>query len=72
MKEKIYVCTFAIASYMMSDLEKMSDSEKYDLASMAKMLEDNDADVVTLQEFQDLCNADYFNLNTSWVFFVEV
>lgn len=72
MKEKIYVCTFAIASYMMSDLEKMSDREKYDLAGMAKMLEDCDADLLTLQEFQDHLNDDSMNLNGYWVFFVEV
>lgn len=71
MKKKIYVCLFSADSYNFEYLAKMSYEEKYNLASMHRMMEDSCADVVSLEEFQDLWNGDSVDSYNTFIFFVE-
>lgn len=72
MKEKIMVCSFSVDSYFMKELSEMSGKEKYELASMHKMMGDTCADVVTLEEFEFLLNGDFADVENNWYFFVEI
>ena len=47
----------------------MTSAERYELATMGKMLEDYDVDVCTLKEFETLFNTDSFDTENSYIFF---
>ena len=59
--------------YNLEELQKMTDFERYNLASTAKSTGSDDTEVLTLAEFQKLFNdGDIFTIDTYIFFYLEV
>ena len=65
----IKVLIFCSDWYNLEELQKMTDFERYDLASTAKSTGSDDTEVLTLAEFQKLYNNDTINTIDSFIFF---
>ena len=65
----IKVLIFDSDWYNLEELQKMTDFERYDLASTAKSTGSDDTEVLTLAEFQKLYNNDTINTIDSFIFF---
>lgn len=67
----IKVLAFDTQVHNLSELEKMSDKQKLDLAEMCMMLGDDDVGVATLEEFQKYFNDGDVSPEWQYIFFVE-
>ena len=67
--ENIKVLIFCSDWYNLEELQKMTDFERYNLASTAKSTGSDDTEVLTLAEFQKLFNdGDIFTIDTYFSF----
>lgn len=68
--------TFAVCfdayTYNREELAKMSDKEKYDLASAASTVGYDEAQILELGELSGLINDDMIDFVNTWVYFVKV
>ena len=67
-----YVLLFSVYSYSRNDLEKMTASELYELASAASTVGYDEAAVLSPDEFSQRANDDEINLNNVWVYAVTI
>ena len=67
-----YVLLFSVYSYSRNDLEKMTASELYELASAASTVGYDEAAVLPADEFSQRANDDEINLNNVWVYAVTI
>ena len=65
----IKVLIFGSDWYNLEELQKMTDFERYDLASTAKSTGSDDTEVLTLAEFQKLFNDGVIFTVNSYIFF---
>jgi len=73
MKEKkTYALTFSVDSYEREELDKMSQQELYDLASVASTVGYDEADVMTLDVFSYKVNEEQISLDNCWLYFVTL
>ena len=63
---------FSADQYKRSELDKMSDKEKYELAHFASNFGYDEACVATLSELQELINNRTISFDSTWVYFVEL
>ena len=69
---KTYAVCFDAYTYKRDELSKMSDKEKYDLASTASTIGYDEAQVLELDELSRLINDDSIDVFNTWVYFVNV
>ena len=69
---KTYALLFSIYVYERADLEKMSAQEKYELACVAAAFGYEEADVLTLDAFEEKVNNERITLDSCWLYFVTV
>ena len=69
---KTYAVCFDAYTYKRDELSKLSDKEKYDLASVASTVGYDEAQVLELGELSELINDDSIDFVNSWVYFVNV
>ena len=67
---KTYALCFSVYTYNRAELSKMSDEEKYELASAASTAGYDEASVLTLDELSEMINDDAINFVNLWVYFV--
>lgn len=67
--KNIKVLIFDCYNYSLDELQKMTDFERYDLASTAKSTGSDDTDILGLSEFQVLYNGDNINTIDTYIFF---
>ena len=67
---KTYALCFSVYTYNRAELSKMSDEEKYELASTASNAGYDDASVLTLDELSERINDDAIDFVDLWVYFV--
>ena len=66
------VLLFSVFHYDREFLEEMTDQEKYELASECNTLFPEEADMMSLKEFENRANDDTLDLNVSWIYFVNI
>lgn len=69
---KTFALLFSIDAYEREELDKMTEKELYDLASVASTVGYDEADVLTLDELSFKVNEDIISLDNSWLYFVNV
>lgn len=69
---RTFAVCFDVYSYDRDKLSKMSDKEKYDLASFASTFGYDEAQVLELGELSGLINDDMIDFVNTWVYFVKV
>ena len=69
---KTFAVCFDAYTYKRDELSKLSDKEKYDLASVASTVGYDEAQVLELGELSELINDDSIDFVNSWVYFVNV
>lgn len=69
---KTFAVCFDAYTYKRDELSKLSDKEKYDLASVASTVGYDEAQVLELNELSGLINDDMIDFVNSWVYFVNV
>ena len=67
--ENILVLAFSSDSYNLEELKSMTNEERYELASMCKMLGDTDTEICTLAKFQGFFNTGCVDAEHSYIFF---
>jgi len=65
----IKVLIFCSDWYNLEELQKMTDFERYDLASTAKSTGSDDTEILSLSEFQKLFNDGTINTIDTYIFF---
>ena len=65
----IKVLIFCSDWYNLEELQKMTDFERYDLASTAKSTGSDDTEILSLSEYQKLYNNDTINTIDTYIFF---
>lgn len=66
------VLVFSAGVFNRSELEMMSDKEKYELASVASTIANDEADVLSLKAFETMSNNEEIFLDNSWIYFVTI
>ena len=69
---KTFAVCFDAYTYKRDELSKLSDKEKYDLASVVSTVGYDEAQVLELGELSELINDDSIDFVNSWVYFVNV
>lgn len=69
--EKKQVAIFNVSYYDRWQLEKMNSDELISLVTQDAIREDK-ADLLSLQSFQELLNAEELDMNGWWVYFVNI
>ena len=67
-----YAVCFSVYAYNRDELSKMSDKEKYELASVASTVGYDEASVLTLDQLSEMINDDAIDFINLWVYFVSV
>ena len=65
----IKVLIFCSDWYNLEELQKMTDLERYELASTAKSTGSDDTEILSLSEFQKLFNDGTINTIDTYIFF---
>jgi hypothetical protein len=66
------VLVFSADLFDRSELEMMSDKEKYEYASVASTIANDEADVLSLKAFETMSNNEEIFLDNSWIYFVTI
>lgn len=69
---KTFALLFSIDAYERKELDKMTEKELYDLASVASTVGYDEADVLTLDELSFKINEEQISLDNSWLYFVNI
>lgn len=69
---KTFALIFSVYAYQRDELEKMTEKELYDLASVAMTVGYDEASVLTLEEFSAIANNDEISLDNVWLYFVSI
>ena len=66
---EIKVLCFSSNAYNLVELESMTEAERYDLAHVASNFGYDEADILSLREFQKLFNDGTANADENYIFF---
>lgn len=67
----IKVLCFSSDNYNLDELNAMTDNERFELAQVACNFGYDEADVITLQEFQNMFNTDQISEINLYIFFYQ-
>jgi hypothetical protein len=71
-EKKTYALIFSIDCYEREELAKMSQTELYELASVASTVGYDEASVLTLDELSYKINEDIISFDNCWLYFVNI